>query len=123
MDLIFGLCTCTCKAKQCKGYYYFVVYKCNYMYMSVSMLINSLFLVATSCLAVIFLTMYMRGEKGRGKLLKLSARRKHSRTANCGQRAIQKSHIILYQLNYHHDEVIAAGRCGLDICIAISKFV
>ena len=83
------------------------------MYMSVSMLINSLFLVATPCLAVIFLTMHMRGEKGRGRLLKLSARWKHVRTANCGQRAIQKSHIILYQLNYHHDEVIAASRCGL----------
>ena len=45
------------------------------------------------------------------------------RTANCGQRAIQKSHIILYQLNYHYDEVIVAGRCGLDICITISKIV
>ena len=39
--------------------------------------------------------MHMRGKKGRGKLLKLSARRKHVRTANCGQRAIQKSRIIL----------------------------
>ena len=55
-------------------------------------------------------------------LLKLGARRKHARTANCSQRAIQKSHIILYQLNYHHDEVIAASRCGLDICITISKY-
>ena len=44
------------------------------MYMSVSMLINSLFLVATPCLAVIFLTMHMKGEKGRGRLLKVSAR-------------------------------------------------
>ena len=91
------------------------------MYMSVSTLINSLFLVATPCLAVIFLTMHMRRGNGRGKLLNLSSRRKHVRTANCGQRAIQKSHIILYQLYYHHDEVIAAGRCGLDICITISK--
>ena len=54
--------------------------------------------------------------------MKLSARRKHARTANCSQRAIQKSHKILYQLNYHHDEVIAAGRCGFDICITISKY-
>ena len=91
------------------------------MYMSVSMLINSLFLVATPCLAIIFLTM-LKDKKGRGRLLKLSASRKHVRTANCGQRAIQKSHIILYQLNYHHEEVIAAGRCGLDICITISKY-
>ena len=44
------------------------------MYMSVSMLINSLFLVATPFFAVIFLTMHMKGEKGRGRLLKLSAR-------------------------------------------------
>ena len=55
------------------------------MYMSVSMLINSSFHVATPCLAIIFLTMHMRDEKGRGTLLKLSARRKHVRTANCGQ--------------------------------------
>ena len=97
------------------------------MYMSVSMLINSLFYVATPCLAVIFLTMHMRGEKGRGRLLKLNARRKHARTANCGQRAIQKTHIILYRLNYHR-EIIAACTCtcrctcGLDICITISKY-
>ena len=44
------------------------------------------------------------------------------RTANCGRRAIQKSHIILYHLYYHHDEVIAVGRCGLDMCITISKY-
>ena len=68
MDLLFDLCTCT--AKHCV-----MVSKCNYMYMymSVSMLINSLFLVATPCLAVIFLTMHMKGEKGRGRLLKVSA--------------------------------------------------
>ena len=30
--------------------------------------------------------------------------------------------MILYQLNYHHDEVIVAGRCGLDICITVSKY-
>ena len=56
-------------------------------------------------------------------LLKLSARRKHVRTANCGQRANQNSHVILYQLNYHHNEVIAAGRCGLDICITFQMLV
>ena len=44
------------------------------------------------------------------------------RTANCGQRAIQKSQIILCQLNYH-DEVIAAGRCELDICITFQMLV
>ena len=90
------------------------------MYMSVSMLINSSFLVATPCLAIIVLTMHMKDKKGRCRLLKLSARRKQCvRTANCGQRAIQKSHIILYQLYYH---VIAVDRCGLDICITISKY-
>ena len=91
---------------------------CTYQYLC-------LFLVATPCLAVIFLTKQMRGKKGRGRLLKLSARRKHVRTANCGQRAIQKSHIILYQvyMYYHHDEVIAVGRCGLDICITFQMLV
>ena len=57
-----------------------------------------------------------RGEKGRGGLplillLKLSTRKKHARTANCGQRAIQKSHKNLYQFKDDDDEVIAAGRC------------
>ena len=71
------------------------------MYMSVStcMLINSLFLVATLCLAVIFLTMHTKGETGRGRLLKLSAWKKQVRTANCGQRAIQKSHVIHFRMN------------------------
>ena len=66
MDMLFDLFTCT--AKQCNGYY-FVNTCSSYMYMSVSMLINSLFLVATTCLAVIFLTMHMRGSKGEGQVV------------------------------------------------------
>ena len=66
--LTYNVCTCTYmySKKQCNGYCYL---KCNYMYMSVPMLINSLFLVATPCLAVIFLTMHMRGPIGEGQVV------------------------------------------------------
>ena len=43
------------------------------------------------------------------------------RTANCGQRAIKKSHIILK--SQHDDEIIAAGRWLIIFFFSPNYFV